>query len=212
METELMGSHWHFSRNMTVIRDGDALTVVNSMRLDKAGLARLDALGQVKHVVCIGALHGRDDAFYLDRYGAAYWTPPGMAKKNGIEHSITLTPDGDMPFVGCGVFIFEHTRLPEAILRIDRQGGILVAADALQNWIGPDAFFSDDSRKTMTEMGFFQPANLGPVWVQINDPKAEDFARLAEWPFRHTLCGHGSPLRNVAHEAYRARFASVFGI
>jgi hypothetical protein len=212
METELMDAHWHFSRNMTVVRDGDALTLVNTVRLDEAGLRRLEALGEVKHVVCIGALHGRDDPFYVDRYGATYWAPPGMNKDHGLAPATPLRPGGDVPFRGCDVFAFEHTKLPEAILRIDREGGILVAADALQNWTEPDAFFSDASRKTMTDMGFFQPANLGPVWMQVNDPKADDFLRLAEWPFRHALCGHGSPLRDVAREAYRARFSKVFGI
>lgn len=212
METVLMGSHWHFSRNMTVVRDGDALTLVNTVRLGDDGLARLDALGKVRHVVRIGALHGRDDAFYAERYGADYWALPGMADDTGAAPGRQLAPGGEVPFAGCGVFVFEHTKLPEAILRIDREGGILVAADALQNWLGPDAFFSDASRRTMTEMGFFQPANLGPVWMQVNDPKAADFTRLAEWQFRHALCGHGSPLRDVAREAYRERFAQVFGM
>lgn len=211
MKTELMGAHWHFSRNMTVVRDGDALTLVNTVRLDKQGLAQLDALGDVKNVVRIGALHGRDDAFYTGRYGAVYWTLPGIPNDNGVQADMRLTPNGDMPFAGCSVFAFEHTKLPEAILRIDREGGIVVSADALQNWIGPDAFFSDESRKTMSEMGFFQRANMGPVWMQVNAPKAADFVRLAEWPFRHALCGHGSPLRDVARDAYRERFTNTFG-
>jgi len=212
MKTVLMGAHWHFSRNMTVVRDGDALTLVNTLRLDEPGLAALDKLGRVKNVVRIGALHGRDDAFYVNRYGAAYWTLPGMPQDNGVVPDKQLSVDGEMPFAGCSVFAFEHTKLPEAILRIERDGGILVSADSLQNWIAPDAFFSDESRQTMTAMGFFQSANLGPVWMQVNEPKAADFMRLGELPFRHALCGHGSPLRDTAREAYRERFAKVFGL
>ena len=76
----------------------------------------------------------------------------------------------------------------------------------------PDDYFSDESRKMMTDMGFFQKANLGPVWMQVNEPKADDFVRLAALPYKHVLCGHGAPLRDNAKEAYGERFRQVFGI
>jgi hypothetical protein len=208
MKTVLMGAHWHFSRNMTVVRDGDALTLINTVRLDDAGLAALDALGRVQHIVRVGALHGLDDAFYKARYGATLWALPGMPGTLSPDRLLQPGPGG--PFAGCSVFVFEGTKLPEAILRIDREGGILVSADALQNWVAPDAFFSEESRRMMTEAGFFQRANLGPVWMQVNQPQAADFRRLEQLPFRHALCGHGSPLRDGAREAYLERFAQVF--
>jgi hypothetical protein len=62
----------------------------------------------------------------------------------------------------------------------------------------------------MQEMGFFQPANFGPVWLQRNEPKAWDFIRLQDLAFPHALCGHGPPLRETAKEAYTARFQRVF--
>ena len=40
-----------FSRNMTVVRRSDKLVVVNSVRLDDAGLAALDKLGKVTDVI-----------------------------------------------------------------------------------------------------------------------------------------------------------------
>jgi hypothetical protein len=70
MKTMLMGAHWHFSRNMTVVRDGEALTLVNTVRLDEAGLRRLESLGTARNVVRIGVLHGIDVPFYIARYGA----------------------------------------------------------------------------------------------------------------------------------------------
>jgi hypothetical protein len=72
-----MNARRQFSRNMTVVRDGKALTLINSIGFDGAGLAQLDALGRVAHVVKIGSLHGRDDAFYEARYRARFWAAPG---------------------------------------------------------------------------------------------------------------------------------------
>lgn len=212
METVLQGMDWQFSRNMTVVRDGERLIIVNSVRLDDDGLAELDRLGRVTDVVRLGALHGRDDQFYVERYGARYWTLPGMADENGPETTNTLTAEGPLPISDASFFQFQTTQIPEGILRLDREGGILIACDALQNWHAPDEHFSDDSRELMQTMGFFTPANLGPVWVQAAAPEAEDFSRLKGLSFKHALCGHGEPLRETAHQDYLATFSRMFGI
>jgi hypothetical protein len=210
MLTQLMGAHWHFSRNMVVLRDGQDLTLVNAIRLSDEGLAQLEALGTVKHVVKIGSLHGRDDAFYKQRYGATFWALPGMQHEHGLVADRELVPGGPMPVADATLFAFEHTKLPEGILHLDREGGIVIACDALQNWVSPDRFFDAASLERMTGMGFFQPANIGPVWHQVNEPKGADFERLQGLGFRHALCGHGSPLRDTAHRDFSERFQRVF--
>lgn len=212
MKTQLMGAHWHFSRNMTVVRDGDALTLVNAVRLDDAGLARLESIGRVAHVVRLGALHGLDDAFYRERYGATFWALPGTTLAPGLTLDRELAVGGELPVSDASLFVFETSKLPEAILHIDRAGGVLVACDALQNWVRPDEFFSDETRQMMTGAGFFQPANCGPLWMQVNEPRGADFARLKELNFKHALCGHGEPLLDTAKTAYSARFQSLFGV
>ena len=210
METVLQGMDWQFSRNMTVVRDGERLILINSVRLNEAGLAELDKLGRVTDVVRLGALHGRDDLFYVDHYGAQYWAMPGMEQQGDLSAK-TLGNDG-LPISDAALFAFNTTQLPEGVLRLDREGGILVACDALQNWLAPDEHFSDASRELMQGMGFFTPANLGPVWVQAAAPAGDDFARLKEISFKHALCGHGEPLRDTAHEDYSATFNRMFGI
>jgi hypothetical protein len=105
METVLMNARRQFSRNMTVVRDGNALTLINSIRLDGAGLAQLEALGRVAHVVKIGSLHGRDDAFYAAHYGARFWAAPGVVHEHGLD------ADREMPFAGCNVSAFARLRI-----------------------------------------------------------------------------------------------------
>src|SRR5687768_17538536 len=73
------------SRNMTVVRDGTSLTLINTVRLDDAGLAALDALGRVENVVRLAGFHGSDDAFYKDRYGATVWAVPGHVYARGFD-------------------------------------------------------------------------------------------------------------------------------
>lgn len=206
-----MEMDWQFSRNMTVVREGDALSLFNAVRLTEDGLRDLDALGTITNVVQVGGLHGLDDAFYRDTYGAAYWAQPG-AGQEGVTVDRELVPDGDMPVSGAELFVFKTTKVPECIVRLDREGGVLIACDALQNYVEPDEFFSAESSKVMDEMGFFTPANVGPVWMQAAEPGAEDFERLAKLTFRHVLCGHGAPVLDTAFEAYAATFKRLFGV
>lgn len=210
MRAEFFGSPWQFGRNMTVVREGDELTLINAVRLGDDGLAQLEALGKIRHVVRLGALHGRDDAFYVGRTGAKYWSVAG-APSSGVEVDHTLSSDA-LPISGASVFTFEHTKLPEAILRLDRADGIAIACDALQNWAVPDPFIDDETHARMANLGFFTPANVGPAWMQINEPAPADFARLKAMSFRHALCGHGAPLRDVAQASYHATFKRLFDV
>ncbi|WP_428261945.1 hypothetical protein [Haliangium sp.] len=206
-----MGVDWQFSRNMTVVRDGGALTLINTVRLDDAGLAALDALGKVDNVVKLGSFHGIDDPFYVDRYGATLWALPGMTHERGLSTDRELVVGGEMPFGGCSLFTFDTSAQPEGLLLLEREGGVLIACDSLQNWTEPDRYFSDDSAQKMKEFGFFAPANVGPGWLRSCEPKAPDFERVEALQFKHLLSGHGTPLRDHAKDQLAATFARLFG-
>lgn len=212
MENEFFGSQWKFSRNMTIVRENGQLSIFNSVRLNEEGLASLEALGKVTNVVRLGDMHGVDDRFYVDRYQATFWALPDMTLGDGIRLDKPLTTDGDLPVSNSSLFIFETVKRPECILRLDREGGIMIACDSLQNWVAPDEFFKDETVETMQGMGFFTPANLGLAWVHGSEPQAEDFVRLKNVPFEHAFCGHGEPLIGGAQGQYHKTFARFFNI
>lgn len=213
MRGEFFGSMWQFSRNMTVVRDAGKLTIVNSVRLNDEGLGQLDALGRVANIVRIGDMHGIDDVFYADRYrDAAFWAMPGMDVQDELVVDHELRAGGEMPFGNCSLFEFKTTKYPESILILDRDGGIAIACDALQNWVGPDEFFDPQTVDTMKGMGFFTRANLGLAWLHESQPQPEDFVRLKEVRFAHALCGHGVPLRDTAHQEFHAAFNRFFQV
>ncbi|MFT5712472.1 MAG: hypothetical protein ACJAVV_003686 [Alphaproteobacteria bacterium] len=65
----------YYSRTMTIVRrknndDIFELTLINTIRLNDKTLAKLSEHGGIRHVVRLGAFHGVDDAFYVQRYGA----------------------------------------------------------------------------------------------------------------------------------------------
>ena len=206
------GRTWQFSRNMTIVRDAGALTLVNTVRLNDDGLARLDGLGRVANVVKLGAFHGIDDAFYRDRYDAKQWALAGMEHFAGHATDQELRPGGPMPIAGASLFVFETANQPEGLLLLERDGGILISCDSLQNWTEVDEYFDAESGQQMTEIGFIRPANLGPGWRQYCEPKAADFVRLKALAFRHLLPAHGKPIRDQAHEQLCATFKREFDV
>lgn len=127
-----MGPGVRVPRNMTIVREGDRLVLVNSVRLTPAGEAALDKLGKVTDVVRLAFGHGADDPYMKERYGATMWAPAGL-KKDGITYR-ELTPVAS-PLADGTPFLFEKGRSPDAAIVIARQGGILVSCDA---WMGPD--------------------------------------------------------------------------
>ena len=212
MRMEAQGQTWQFSRNMTVLEHDGVLTLINAVRLDDAGLAALDDLGRVEHVIQLGSLHGLDDAFYVDRYSATLWAHPGVTHQSGKDTDRVLTPGGDFPVPGCALFAFETSSKPEGLVLVGRAGGILIACDSLQNWVEPDEYFSPESAAMMKQIGFFAPANVGPGWIAQCSPEASDFARIKELEFQHLLSAHGTPLANTAHQDLATTFQRMFGV
>jgi len=212
MKNEFFGSMWQFSRNMIVVREDGKLTILNSVRLNEEGLAALDKLGKVVNVVRLGDMHGIDDPFYVDHYGATFWALPDMKVQEGLKIDKELKVGGELPFSNASLFVFETVKRPECIIRLDREGGIMLACDSLQHWIEADQFFDESTKATMENMKFFRPANLGPAWMFESQPGAADFLRLKEIPFEHVLCGHGYPLINNARQEFLRTFNEYFNI
>ncbi|WP_294228398.1 hypothetical protein [uncultured Shimia sp.] len=204
------------SRAMTVLRDKGKLTLISPIRLSDDGLAALDALGQVTSIVKLGGYHlgaqnGLDDAFYVDRYGAKLWALADMEHKDGLVSDQILQVDGEMPCPDMSLFSYETSELPEGMFLIARSGGILITADSLQNWTGPDQFFGEVAAQRMAQAGFFKPANIGPEWLRFCAPDPREFDRVAALDFQHLLPSHGTPLLSTAKEALLTTFHTTFG-
>lgn len=206
-KTHHAGIDLQTSRTMTIVRQGEELTLLNTVRLDDDGLQQLEALGQVKHIVRLGAFHGRDDPFYRDRYGAKLWALPN-AEESADQ---VLAVGSPSPLPGANVFVFTSARFPEAALLLEREGGILITCDAVQNWTHVDRFFSEETGAMFESQGLIREANLPSTWRQACAPEAADFRRLAELPFRHLITAHGAPLVDEARKLLRSRIDEVFG-
>jgi len=203
------------SRNMIILREGKSLTLISSVRLNDQGLQALDALGKVEHVIKLGAYHlgvhnGLDDPFYVQRYNAKLWAMPEMDHKQGLETTVYLTPQTALPIKGLAMFQFDSSKMPEGLLLLERDGGILIACDSLQNWCEIDPFFSEKAAVSMQRAGFIRAANVGPQWYKVCDPQSIEFERILRMPFCHLLPSHGTPIIDTANQQFAATFKAMF--
>lgn len=204
------------SRNMVVLRDGDDLTLVNTVRLNEAGLSQLDALGKVRHIIRLAGFHGMDDPFYKERYDATLWSVDAPYVRgfdqNGRRY---LTADKiikngiESPVRGSQFIVLESASPSEGLLHLDRDGGILISGDCLQNWAKPDRYFNFAALILMRLFGFIKPHNVGPGWLKNAGPDIDEVKSLGSLTFDKLLPSHGSPVMSGAQAAYAKRLEKL---
>lgn len=206
------GTDIQTSRNMVIVRHGTDLTLINSVRLNNEGLAKLNTLGTVKNIMRIGVFHGRDDAFYRQHFPSSkLWVLQDMVYENALKADHYLTCTDRMPIPGCSLFLFETSLHPEGIVHLDREGGILISCDSIQNISTTDEFYSKDTAQFFEAQGLVKPANISPLWLGATQTKATDFERLLKsFTFQHLITAHGEPLLNDAFPMIKETMNRVF--
>jgi hypothetical protein len=203
-----------FPRNMVIVREKGELVVVHPVMMPEATQRKIEALGPIKHVVRLGTFHGMDDLAYVKRYGATSWAPPEVDLAEGMKTDQVLVPGGELPVAGAELFSFEASRSSELALRLDREGGVLLTCDSVQNWEKTTGC-SLLAGLMAGMMGFKGRACIGPGWLKVAEPKdgvglSKDFERLLALEFRHVIGAHGAPMKETAREDLRASVARLY--
>ena len=205
------------SRNMTIVRQGARLVLVNSVRLDDAGLAALDALGRVTDVIRLAGNHGMDDPFYKDRYTAKVWVVRGQRYTAGPRTGVPqpyFTPDAEMdattalPIAGAQLYVID-AHPPEGILLLDQNDGVAIAGDCLQHWHQTDPYCNLIGKGALRMMGFIKPYNVGPAWLKHTKPPAEQLRGILKLRFANLFPSHGDVVLGDACSRYRPAIERV---
>jgi hypothetical protein len=189
-----------------VVKTGDGLVLLNPVRLSDAGEAELLKLGPIRHAMRLGVFHGRDDAYYLEKFGVEFWGVPGN-QRTYPEPKFTreITADGPFPVPGAHAVIFEQAQLPECVVFLPAQR-LLVTCDSVQHYEN-DPLISRVGKLVMRPMGFFTPCVIGPIWLKASTPKGgslrADFDRILALDFDNLVSAHGTPKLGGAREALR---------
>ena len=204
------------TRNMAIVRHGDELTLINPVRMREEGLAQLEALGKVAHVLRLGPLHGLDDEFYVSLYGARFWALPGGTTYTtpAIDHA--LAESAPLPFPDARLFVFDHMTEAEGAILLEGSPGVLLTTDAVQSYsTAPHKPHTNLLARLMLPlMGFPNRTILGPIWMKImvtdRDGMRREFERLLELDFDQLLSAHGVFLAQNAKAEVRAAYEATF--
>jgi len=199
-----MGPGMVISRTMTIVQNPDGLVLINSVRLSDAGLAELDRLGKVKHLVKLSDSHGVDDPFYVERYKPEVWALP-QAKLQGFSATKALGPS--CPIAGGKVVEYPGTSgWLECGLWIPNGGGTLITTDAIQNHA--DAEYTSLFGRVMSSlMGFKGGVIVAPMWrrfQKVRGPQVKTtLAQISGLAFANLITGHGPAVTGGADAVAR---------
>lgn len=191
------------SRNMIIVRQDNELTLINSVRLSDEGLKSLEKLGKIKNIIRIGAFHGRDDAFYQDRYHALLWAYAKMDFSHGEVLDFDLR-ENKLPIANAELFTFTTTNFPEALIVLNTHDGILISCDSIKNWTKQDEYFDEQTFKLMKDGGSVGEAKIDATWLAAMNPSRDELEKIRALQFATLLSAHGEALKHRAKTAVNA--------
>lgn len=199
-----MGRLLRISRNMAIVRHQGELTLVNPIRLSAAGEAQLRDLGEVRRLLRLGPFHGCDDAYYVDTFSVELWATGRSRTYPHPEPSRIVGPDDALPFPKAQLVSLPHTKQPESVLLIRREGGLLLTCDSIQSY-GDYRHNNLPARLMMPFIGFPKRTLVGPMWLKFMTPEGGslegDFRALLDLEFERLLSAHGAPVLEGARDA-----------
>lgn len=201
---------------MVIVRNSGELTLINPVRLNPEEEKKLQELGAIKHVLRQGTIHGRDDAYYVNKFSAEFWCladsardyPEPVAEPDHIFGMSTPLPVNDAE-----LFVFEGTNVPESALLLKQHGGVLITCDCLQAWHDWNQC-NLIARIMMPLLGFGLRTLVGPPWLKKMTPEGgsleSDFQRLLQWDFDHIIGAHGGFCRGGGHKEVELAVEKAF--
>ena len=192
-----------FSRNMVAVRTSEGWVLLNPVRLSESAEAERLAKAPFKHAVRLGTFHGRDDGYYVDRFGMEFWGVPGEQTYPEPRFSREIAEDGPFPIAGARIVIFRNATRAECVVCLPRHR-LLVTCDSVQHY-DRDPLVSTLGKIVMYPMGFFTPCVIGPIWLKTVTPPGGsmrgDFERVLALDFENLISAHGTPKIGGAREA-----------
>jgi len=201
------------TRNMVFIRQGSELSLINPVRVDDRVLKQMASLGEIKRVVRTGAMHGIDDPFYVDTFGAEMWSQAGGTIYTKPSIDVVINDGTALPFDNAKIIEFKNTKEPECALHIADDDGILITCDAIQHY-GDYSYNNFLARVMMPFIGFPKTTIVGPIWLKLMTSEGgsleSDMRQLLDAKFDRLVSAHGTYLPNGAHQAVEKAIDKAF--
>lgn len=198
-----LGMKIKFSRNMVGLLQSDGWVLVNPVRLSEAGETELLAKGPIRHAIRLGTFHGRDDAYYVERFGATFWAAHGKQDYDHPPIARNITDGGELPIPSARAIVFKGGLQAESAILLP-QHKLLITCDSVQHY-EKDPLVSPLGKVLMRMIGFFTPCVIGPFWLKAVTPPGgsmrPDFERILALDWDNLIAGHGTLKHGGARQA-----------
>jgi hypothetical protein len=201
------------TRNMAIVRQGDELSLINPIRVSREVELQIEALGSIKHLFRLGALHGIDDPYYSEKYSALMWAQPNGTTYTVPEIDNEISAECQLPFINAEIIEFNGSMQPECVLLLKVGKGLLLTCDAIQNY-GDYSYNNLPAKLLMPLIGFPRATIIGPIWLKFMTPEKQsleaEFRKLLNLEFDRLLAAHGTLLETGAHAAVEKAIDKAF--
>src|SRR5438093_857607 len=82
---------------LVAARGPQGWVLLNPVRLSERAESELLAKAPFRHAVRLGTYHGRDDRYYVDKFGVEFWGVPGEQTYPEPKFTREVTEDGSFP-------------------------------------------------------------------------------------------------------------------
>lgn len=197
---------FRYSRNMTVLKNGNSLILVNPVRLSSEGETTLLGHGNIDHILKIGSLHSVDIPYYMDTFSPKLWMLNDDKSLDDYKADYFLNDHPTLPFLDLKVHVFEGSKIPEAVLVMPSNGGVLLSCDSLVNMTADDEH-ANGLVRTLSKL-LPKPTYIGPNWVKIAKPTKTSFTEILGFAFENLVPAHGEPVLKNAKEELEGYFST----
>jgi hypothetical protein len=204
------------NRTMCIVKEGNDLIILNSVRVNEETENEIMKLGTIKKLVRLCMAHGVDDAYYVHKFKPRYYSvATSEFSKPDAPADVVLKEDGEMPIKGSKLIIL--TGIPEkdreAALWIP-EGPTLISVDVFQHEGGME-HTSFGGSLLMTLMGFGKPCDCPPLWRNTFGKDKEaiwpDLERIFALEWDAFVSGHGNAMVGGANLAVAANIRKHWG-
>lgn len=202
----------NFPRRMTVLSlTGGGTAIWSPIPLDETNMARIEALGPVRHLIVPNQAHRLDLKAWCRRYPSAQVIAPPSAK-SAVEEATPFHVSTDViddPAID--FYLVAGTKADEFALLVERSDGLtLILNDILANVRHPHGLGANVMARLLG-MGVDRPRTSRPVrrlFVEDGAKLAEQFRAWARLPdLRRIIVSHGDVIDSAPGKALEAAAA-----
>ncbi len=194
----------HVGTRMTVLRLGSGGLLVHSpIALDDSLRNEVDALGEVRHIVCPNPYHHLYAGEWKTAYPAALLHGPAALhkKRKDLQFDAELTEQPHPDWVGeLELVSIRGCLLGETVL-YHRPSRSLIASDLVENFQSSDHWLTDLYLRAQGIRGTVGWGRLFRFMYRDRIAARACVDRILAWPFERVILAHGDVLENDAHAA-----------